>query len=156
MSRLSIQLGFWSALLSAIAFLIFTFCFVAIVVTAPLFLWTNLTDYIAYVNANNQFFAHLARLCMLLFGPLFVILLGWSLFLGLSSLFVAPVFGGNRLENVIKIAFLLNAIFCLVGGIAYVFEIKWLLFITINFGMGGAVMAVTVALAIMFKRLRHV
>ena len=225
MNRLSSQLGYWSALLSALTFFVFTICFVAIVFTAPPFLWTNLEDYIAYVHANSRFFADLARLCMLLFGPLFVILLnsihdyapaekhiltrnsitfgimfatlicvhyfvqlstvriniqkeqyagiehflqanpnsaisainmlGWTLFLGLSSLFAAPVFSGNRLENVIKVAFLLNAVFCLVGGIAYIFEIRWLLFITINFGMGGAVTTATIALAVLFKKIKH-
>lgn len=222
MSELSLKLGFWSAFLSAATFVVFSICFVAILITSPLFVWSGLADYVAYVNENSQFFQHLARLAMLLFGPLFVVLLncihevtpderkilsrvslcfglafaaltginyfvqlsvvrqniaagyldglvqvvqanpasavsavnmlGWSFFLGLSSLFVAPVFSGSRLALVIKIAFLANGIFCLLGGIGYVFEWLVLLFLSINVGMGGAVMTATVALTIFFAR----
>src|SRR5512136_2819321 len=75
MNRLSIKLGFWSALLSAITFIIFTICFVTILLVGPLFIWTDLPAYVAYVHENNQFFQDLARLAMLLFGLLFIVLL---------------------------------------------------------------------------------
>jgi hypothetical protein len=220
MSELSLKFGFWSAFLSAFTFVVFTICFVAILITGPLFVWSGVADYVTYVNENNQFFQHLARLAMLLFGPLFVVLLnciheitpddrkflsrtslcfglvfaaltginyfvqlsvvrqniaaghldgliqvvqanpvsavsavnmlGWSLFLGLSSLFVGPVFSGSRLALVVKIAFLANGIFCLLGGIGYVFEWLVLLFLSINVGMGGAVMTAAIALTIFF------
>ena len=223
MSSLSIKLGFWSALLSAIAFIVFTGCFVAIVMVSPIFIWTDLSDYVFYVSNNSQFFQHLARLTMLLFGPLFIVMLnsiheyadddrkilarisvcfgtgfalltgvnyfiqlsvvrqnianghleglaqivqanptsaisainmlGWSLFLGLSSLFIAPVFSGSRLEQTIKAIFIANGIFCLLGGLSYVFENILLLFFSMNFGMGGSVTAITILLSILFKRL---
>ena len=223
MSYLSVKLGFWSAFLSAVAFIVFTVCFVAILMVSPMFMWTDLSAYVAYVHDNNQIFQHLARLTMLLFGPLFVVLLnsvhdyaaedkkiltrigicfgvgfavlicsnyfvqlsivrqsitqghleglgqivqanpasavsainmlGWSLFLGLSSLFVAPVFSGSRLEKVIKIMFLLNGLSCILGGIGYVFEFTLLLFFSINFGMGGSVTIITILLCVLFKRL---
>ena len=223
MSQLSIKLGFWSAFLSAVAFIVFTICFVAILVIGPIFIWTDLSTYVAYFNDNNQIFQHLARLTMLLFGPLFIVMLnsihdyaaddkkiltrisigfgvgfailiginyfvqlsvvrqniekghlegliqivqanpasvisainmlGWSLFLGVSSLFVGPVFSGSRLEKTIKIMFLLNGIFCILGGIGYVFELTLLLFLSINFGMGGSVTIITILLCVLFKRL---
>jgi len=222
MSELSLKFGFWSAFLSAVTFFVFTICFVAILIAGPLFVWTDLAGYVTYVNQTDQFFQHSARLAMLLFGPLFVVLLnciheitpddrkvlsrislcfglvfatltginyfvqlsvvrqniaanhlegllqvvqanpasavsavnmlGWSLFLGLSSLFVAPVFSGSRLALVIKIAFLANGIFCVLGGIGYVFEWLVLLFLSINIGMGGAVMTAAIALTIFFLR----
>ena len=222
MSYLSIKLGFWSAFLSAVAFIIFTICFVTLLVVGPLFIWTDLPAYVAYATDNNQIFQHLARLTMLLFGPLFVVLLnsiydytaddkkilarislcfglgfavlicsnyfvqlsivrqsvakghleglvqvvqanpasaisainmlGWSLFLGLSSLFVAPVFSGSRLEKAIRLMFLLNGLFCILGGIGYVFELTLLLFLSINLGMGGSVTTITVLLCFLFKR----
>ena len=68
MNQLSVKLGFWSAVLCAALFVIFTICFVGILLTSPPFLWTTYRDYIDYVNQNNQSFAHLARLSMLLFG----------------------------------------------------------------------------------------
>ena len=223
MNQTSIKLGFWSAILCAALFIVFTFCFVGIVLTSPLFLWETYQGYVDYVNDNNQFLAHLARLSMVLFGPLFVILLnaihehtlnnkqiltrisiafglgfailsglfyfmqitavrlnllhgqpeellqfvqanpygallsvnmlGVTLYLGLASLFAAFVFGNGRLEKVIKIALLLNGIFCLTGGVAYAFELTTLLFITINLGMGMAVLVATISLTVWFQRL---
>jgi hypothetical protein len=178
---------------------------------------------VAYFNDNNQIFQHVARLTMLLFGPLFIVMLnsihdyaadekkiltrislhfgvgfailicsnyfvqlsvvrqnlekghleglsqivqanpasvisainmlGWSLFLGMSSLFVGPAFSGSRLEKTIGILFLLNGIFCLLGGIGYVFELVLLLFLSINFGMGGSVTIMTILLCVLFRRL---
>jgi len=80
-------------------------------------------------------------------------LLGWTLFLGLASLFVAPVFSGGRLEKAIRIVFLVNGICCLLGGIGYVFDNVVLLFLAINFGMGGAVLIVAILLCIWYKRM---
>ena len=80
-------------------------------------------------------------------------MLGWSLGLGLSSLFVAPVFTGGGLLRVIRVAFTLNGIFCLLGGIGYVLGNIVLVFLAINVGMGGAVLVATVALSLLFKRM---
>ena len=63
----------WSAL-GIVAFAIFTVCFVAIPLTAPLYLWTDLDTYLAYRREFAQVFQHAAMLAMLLFGPLVVIL----------------------------------------------------------------------------------
>ena len=79
-------------------------------------------------------------------------MLGWTLFFGLSSLFAAPVFSGSRLANTIRWLFVINGIMCLLGGIGYALEITTLVFFTINFGMGGAVMVLTIALCVYFRR----
>jgi hypothetical protein len=216
------RLGFYSAVGLAITFVAFTTLFLAIAASAPLFVWTNLADYVEYVTAYSQLFAHLARLAMLLFAPLLVILLnciheyaaperkilsrtaaqfglacavligvnyfvqltavrlslekgefaglehflqgnpystisavnmlGWTLFFGLASLFVAPVFVGGRLEKTIRGAFLVNGIVCLLAGVGYILEIPVLVFVTINLGMGAAVLVATVALSLLFRR----
>ncbi|MBZ0298084.1 MAG: hypothetical protein K8L99_36355 [Anaerolineae bacterium] len=219
------RVGFWSALLIILLFVVFTICFVGIALTSPLFRWTgNLSDYFAFVNDNNQFFQNLARLSMLLFGPLFIILLnsihefvqhskkyltrvsihlavifaalsginyfvqltairfqiaegesaglqyflqanphsiisainilGFSLFLGLASLFVAAAFEHNRLERIIAIAFAVNGIACLLGGLGYALENDVLVFITLNFGLGGAIVIAAVGLCILFRRVK--
>lgn len=44
-------------------------------------------------------------------------MLGWTVFLGLASLFVAPVFSGARLEGMIRSVSLLNGLFCLGGAV---------------------------------------
>jgi hypothetical protein len=82
-------------------------------------------------------------------------MLGWTLFLGLASLFISPVFTGGRLEAVIRYAFLVNGIVCLLGGISFVLNIPVLIFLFITFGMGGAVLVGTIALSLYFSRLRH-
>lgn len=216
------RLGFWSAVAIAVAFVLYTVAFVGILLTSPLFMWTNLEDYIFYTQHYGQSLQHLARFLMLLFGPLFVVLLncihdttlpdrrvlsrialsfgiafavlssinyfvqlstvrlslasgqtaglehivqanpystitainmlGWTLFLGLASLFVAPVFGGDWLARIIRGAFLLNGVFCLVGGVGYVLEITALVFLTINLGLGVAVLVAAVGLAVWFRR----
>ena len=189
----------------------------------PLFIWTDLTDYIHFQQRYPSSLPDLARLLMLCFGAAYVVLLnviyeyadaeqkilvrislcfglffailtgahyfvqisavrlslaagklagleqlvqanpysalaalnmlGWSLGLGLSSLFVAPVFTGGGLLRVIRVAFTLNGIFCLLGGIGYVLGNIVLVFLAINVGMGGAVLVATVALSLLFKRM---
>lgn len=79
-------------------------------------------------------------------------MLGWTVFLGLASLAVAFVFGESPLERVVRVALLLNALFCFGGGVGYVWAIDWLIFVTITLGMGGAVMVATGALALWFRR----
>ncbi len=222
-SRLAIRLGFWSSLLAAAMFTAFIVCFVAVFLNPPLFVWTNFADYVASAKNNQQLFKSIAQLTMLLFAPLYVVLinslhelapaekktttrlglafgllfaalaggfyfvqlsavrvsvvhdhlggleqivqanpysalsalnmLGWTLFLGLSSLFIAPAFSGGRLASLIRWLFVINGVMCLLGGIGYALEITPLVFFTINFGMGGTVTILTIALCVWFKRM---
>lgn len=84
-------------------------------------------------------------------------MLGWTVFFALSSLFVAPVFTGGRLEKVIRSAFLVNGIICLLGGVGYVFDLAILIFFCMYLGMGAAVLVAVIPLCIMFRRMlaRH-
>jgi hypothetical protein len=222
MNSTSIKLGYWSALICIATFVIWTVCFIAIFITNPIFIWTNLADFIVYSDTYNQSFKYMAQFTMLLFAPAFLIMLfsiteyaaenkkilgkisigfatifttcigihyfvqissvrlsiikgqldgltqfiqsnptsgiaginlvGWTLFFSLSCLFIAPVFSGNRLNKVIKYAFIANGIFCILGGIGFVFDNIALIFLTLNFGMGGAILTATIALFIFFLR----
>ncbi len=80
-------------------------------------------------------------------------LVGWTLFFGLSCLFIAPIFTGSRLNKVIKYAFISNGIICVLGGIGYVLDNIVLIFLTLNFGMGAATLTATIALLVFFRRL---
>lgn len=80
-------------------------------------------------------------------------MVGWTLFFGLASLCVAPLFSGGRLERMIRVGWVLNGVFCLVGGVAFVYEWVVVIFLTINFGVGGALMVVFVGLVGLFWRL---
>jgi len=74
-SPLSLRLGFWSAIIIAVLFIVFTICFVALVLKPPLFMWTNLPDYVAFAGHHSQLYQNIARFAMLMFGPAFVVLL---------------------------------------------------------------------------------
>lgn len=81
--------------------------------------------------------------------------LGWSLFFGLASLFAAPLFRGRGLARFIAICFWLNAAMCLLGGLGYVLDNTALVFVTLNFGMGGAVLGFAAGLAAFFRRIQR-
>lgn len=79
-------------------------------------------------------------------------LLGWTLFLGLSSLFIAPTFDKVKLEKVIKWTLNVSGIACVLGAIAFVLEISWYLMLytmitTITFTVAS------ISLCIFFKRM---
>lgn len=82
-------------------------------------------------------------------------IVGWTLFFSLSCFFAAPVFTGKGLNRVIKYAFIANGIICLLGGIGYVFDNIALIFLTLNFGMGGAVLVAMTGLFMFFRRLQN-
>ena len=222
MNRLVLRLGMWSAFLIAADFILYTVCFVAILMSPPIFKWTTLTDYVTYTATHPSFFKDAAMYLMLIFGPLFVVLLsalheyardeqkiltristafglafavlvginyfvqlsvvrqsvlhgqltgleqvvqanpmsamtglnmlGWSLFLGLASLFAAPILAGGRLEKAIKVTLIINGLCCLLGGLSYIYEFSLGVFLFITFGMGGAVTAATLLMGVWFRR----
>ena len=79
-------------------------------------------------------------------------MLGWSVFLGLSSMFIAPIFSGNGLEKIIKLSFLANGFICILGGIGYVFDIVLLVFLSMNLGMGISLLVGTTSLFLWYRR----
>jgi len=93
----------------------------------------------------------------IMFNPNSIILsinmLGFSFFFGLSSLFIAPAVDGKGIQKALSVLFSINGILCLSGGIGFVIENLFLVNLTINIGMGGIVTAITILLAIYFKRL---
>lgn len=225
MNQTTLKLGFWTAVGSAAAFILFTFCFVAILLTSPLFVWTSMADFVTYAQGNGRFFQYLAQASMLLFAVLYVVLLncihelapaekkilsrnslsfgsifaalssvhyflqisavrfylnrgeftgleqvlqanphsavsainmlGITLFFGLSSLFAAPIFASGRLEKVISLVFWANGFSLLLGFVSYLFQWLAVLFVTVNLGMGFAVLAAMIGLALWFRRLEY-
>lgn len=223
-SQLTAQLGFWAASFGVLLVIGFTICFVTLVSVDPIFMWTDLDDYLKYTYENPSPLPDIARLLMLLVGGVFVVLfhciveyakpekkilariglsfglgfavltgahyfiqisavrlslmkgelagieqvlqanpysaisamnmLGWTLFLGLASLFVAPVFAGSRWARVARCAFLFNGVNCLLGGAGYLIENFILLLVTMNLGLGGAMLLIMIGLGQLFKRSR--
>lgn len=220
MNILSYKIGYWSAISLTITFIVWVISFVSIALTSPLFYWTNLGDYIVYVQSNNRFFQNLAFFFMLLCGPIYVTLissfhayasdekkilvrlsllfglafaitssinyfiqlsavrlsinkgnyaglehfiqanpdaittsiamLGWTLFLGLSSLFIFPVFNKDRL---LRLAFVFNSISCFLAGTGYVLQIDVLTFLFTNIGTGGALLIISIASIRLYSKL---
>jgi hypothetical protein len=224
MKTLSYKIGSWSSVLLATTFIVWIVCFTGIAIISPFFFWTNLSDYINYVQTNSQVFQNAAKLFMLLLGPLYVlvinsyydyapdekkvlvraallfgtafailssinyfvqlssvrlnilhgqtaglehfvqanpnsimtsiVMLGWTFFLGLSSLFIFPIFRGDKLNRVIRYAFIANGVSCVLAGIGYVFQVDIITFLFINLGSGGAMLIITIASVKLFRRLQ--
>lgn len=68
-------IGIWASYIIIVTFIIYIICFVGILLTSPLFVWTNLNDYIGYVQNNNMFLAEFAKFTMMVMGFCYVILI---------------------------------------------------------------------------------
>ncbi len=222
MNQVVAKFGFWSAFACLVAFVIWIFCFVLILKTNQLFLWTNLEEFIKYNKTYNQNYKYFAQFAMMIAGIAFMILLhciyenlqenrkyfsrialtfggmftllisvnyfiqlstirlhlikgnftgleqfimsnpisamnainmlGWTVFLGLASIFIASTFQTGKLERVIHYSFLSNGIICLLGGIGYVLNIMVIVFVCMNIGMGISMMMAAVGSIRFFGR----
>ncbi len=65
-----------------------------------------------------------------------ILMLGFTFFLGLASLFMVPVFQFQGSSKMVYWGFLLNGGFAILGLVGYVLQILPLIFISTNFGMG--------------------
>ncbi len=92
----------------------------------------------------------------IMFNPnsitLSIAMLGWTVMLGLSSLFAVPLLGGKRRAKTIRILFLLNGVFCLLGGIGFMLQRIVLVNLSINLGMGGTMTVLTIVLTVYFMK----
>ncbi|HDR88376.1 MAG TPA: hypothetical protein ENN63_01940 [Bacteroidetes bacterium] len=222
MNSFNAKTGIWSSAGLTLCMATWMVCFAGIALTSPLFTWTGMSDYLEYAATYPQTFQHLSRWVMLLFGPLWMVLihamyerttgadrcrarlsllfaimvalltgvayfiqmtsvrfqmntgepagldllvmahphsiltsilmLGWSFFLGLSSLFVFPVFRGSKLQQVLRYAFLVNGLSGLLAFAGYVLQVDVLTFLFSSVVTGGAVTVISVASVIFFRR----
>lgn len=215
MNKIVLNTGLWSAIICLTSFIVWIISFTGIAVQSPLFYWTNIEDYVDYINSNSQFFQYLAKSFMIIFSLAYMILmmvfyeltiaerkiltkigivfsiifalvssihyfvqissvrmaiaaneysglehfiqsnptsflssvnmLGWTLFLGLSTLFVYT--GLNHKSGVkgIRLGLLINSVSCIFGGIAYLFQIDLLTFVFMNLGIGLGFITLTVS-----------
>jgi hypothetical protein len=220
-SPLAAKITFWAALLTAVTFLVFTVCFVVVYAQGPAPAWTGIAGYAAQAQSGNPFFKILAQASMLLFGPVYVIILnglhalapagkklllriaadfglafallsslhyfvqltvvrwnvasgqlaglepfvqsnptafllaanmlGWTLFFGLSALFAAFAFENAGLDRILRAALLVNGVSVLIGGVGFSLQNTLVVFLTMNFLMGGAILVFAVALCIRYR-----
>jgi hypothetical protein len=215
MNKIVLNTGLWSAIICLTSFIVWIISFIGIAMQSPLFYWTNLEDYIVYVNSNSQFFHYLAKSFMIIFSLAFMILamvfyaftiaerkifvkigivfsimfalvssihyfvqissvrmaiaengysglehflqsnptsflssvnmLGWSLFLGLSNLFICIGLYPKTGTKGIRSGLLINAVSCIFGGIGYLFQVDLLTFVFMNLGIGLGFILLTVS-----------
>lgn len=221
MKNISCKIGYWSAVSLTVFFITWIVCFVGIAVTSPMYFWDGLPHYLSYISTYNQSFAVVAKLAMLFFGPVYLLLihsfydcssekqrpllriavlfalayaitsslhyfvqltsvkfsiennltdgivhflqanpysflisvnmLGWSFFLGFSSLFMAMSFNNGYLSKWFKYSFYVLFISCIAAGIGYSLQIKWMIFLFVNVGTGGSLLAVSFTSVKYFK-----
>lgn len=82
-----------------------------------------------------------------------IVLLGWGVFLGLTSFFLAPVFSNGKLEKFIKWFFILTGIFCIINTIGYMLQIVTLSLVSTGI-FNITLTSACILLCILFRKLR--
>jgi hypothetical protein len=80
-----------------------------------------------------------------------IVMLGWTLFLGMSSFLLFPVF--RKQDRLLRWAFLVNGCSCLLACAGYLLRIDILTFFCINILSGGALLVASLASMRMYRRL---
>lgn len=225
MNKIILNTGLWSAIICLTAFIVWIIPFTGIAIQSPLFYWTNMEDYIDYINSNSQFFQYLAKSFMIIFSLAYMILtivfyefitterkilakiaivfsimfalvssihyfvqissvrfaiaeneysglehflqsnpisflssvnvLGWTLFLGLSTLFMYLGFISTSGAKGIRLGLLISAISGIFGGIGHLFQIDILTFVCLNLGIGLAFFIITISSIGFINRLKR-
>ncbi|MFT4415478.1 hypothetical protein ACLM5H_16585 [Fredinandcohnia humi] len=78
-------------------------------------------------------------------------MLGWSLFLGLSCLFLGIIFKGKGINLGIRVSMYSTGMFCLIGFVGFVLDNKFFLFI-FQIGMTIGLTTSAILLSIVFKK----
>lgn len=221
-SRVLLRIGFWSVLILGALFVLYVFCFVGISKSGPLFIWTNMQDFLAYVQSNDQTLKYISYAGMLvfcvafavlcqcilthapdsrkpaarigaMFGSLFALapganyfvqltcvrlsllngatagleqvvmanpvsamesvnMLGWTVLLGLSCLFMAFAIEGRGAARAARISLFTCAANSLVAAVGFVLDSQPVLAICMYPLLGGSVIAISASLCVLFGR----
>lgn len=113
MNKIVLNTGLWSAIICLTSFVVWIISFTGIAISSPLFYWTNLEEYIKYVDINNQFFQYLAKSFMIIFSLSYMMLV-----------FVFYEFTVTQRQILAKIAIALSLMFALVSSVHYFIQIS--------------------------------
>ena len=113
MNTLSYKIGYVSAILLTLSFIIWIISFVGIAVTSPLFHWSTISDYQVYVSTHSQFFQYTAKFFMLLFGPLYVLFI--------SSFYD---YGTKNQKTLVRISLLFGLAFAILSSLHYFVQLS--------------------------------
>lgn len=78
-------------------------------------------------------------------------MLGWGLFLGLSSLFLFFESKLNQRSKGVRIGFLIVAVSCILGCLCFLLQIDIGTFLFINIGLGGGMILLSISIILQFK-----
>ena len=81
-------------------------------------------------------------------------MLGWGLFLGLSSFFLFFESKLNQRSKGVRIGFLIVAVSCILGCISFLLQIDMATFLFINLGLGGGMILLSISIFLQFKNLK--
>ncbi len=81
-------------------------------------------------------------------------MLGWTLFLGLSSLFMYLALIPEFAAKGIRTGLMVNSVSCLFGAIGYLFQIDLLTFACMNLGIGFGFIFITVSSIRFFRKIK--
>jgi hypothetical protein len=112
MNKTILNLGLWSAIICLTSFIIWIIAFAGIAIQSPLFYWTNLKEYIEYVNTNSQFFQYLAKFFMIIFSLAYMVLA-----------IVFYEFANTEKKILVKIAIAFAIMFAILSSVQYFIEI---------------------------------
>jgi hypothetical protein len=83
-------------------------------------------------------------------------MLGWSLFLGLSTLFLGIIFKGKGMNLAIRSSLYATSIFCLIGFIGFILDIKFFLLIfQVGMSLGLTLSSIFIALAFRKSKIEY-
>ncbi|MBP1673050.1 MAG: hypothetical protein H6Q25_865 [Bacteroidetes bacterium] len=81
MNTLKIKIALWSARICLLSFIIWIISFIGIALSSPLFIWSDLHQYLTFYNTYPQFFSYFAKIWMIFFSISFMVLiLVWEAF----------------------------------------------------------------------------
>lgn len=83
-----------------------------------------------------------------------MVVLGWGMFFGLTTLFIAPVFCRGKLQKVIKWSLVFTGAFCILDAAGFMFQ-STMLSIVSTMIFNTTMIVACIALCILFKRLEH-
>ena len=126
MNKIARSAGLLSSAICTLSFIVWIVSFIGIAVSSALFRWTNINDYINFVNTNSQFFQYLAKPFMIVFSLSFLVLI-----------LVFTEFVDNERKLLAKISVTFSVMFALLSSMHYFVQVSAVRFSVISGQLDG-------------------
>ncbi len=107
------NIALWSARICLLSFIIWIISFIGIALSSPLYLWSDLENYLTFYKTYPQFFSYFAKIWMILFSISFLVLV-----------LVWEEFSQPETKIVTKIASVFGILFAVCSSIHYFAQIS--------------------------------